>query len=209
MTTTAFGLGPRASRVLDALRHRIVSEDLPEGTKLPSHADLATTYGVAPLTMRQVLARLQDEGLVRREQGRGTFVQRPTLPAVLILEGDEATAQIVAEFVGSEAVRSLTAKSPAEALQALESDRGIALVIADVHVPDADAGREFVRAARRRWVDTPLVAITSMADDLAPLHGTPEWPVLVVSKPFVPHQMRQAITLALGGATRPSQGPAK
>ncbi|HEX5499491.1 MAG TPA: response regulator, partial [Thermomicrobiales bacterium] len=87
------------------------------------------------------------------------------------------------------------------ALATLKSDHGIALVVVDVNTPNAAAGLDFIRAVRRRWVETPLVAITEHADDLAPLHGTPEWPILVVSKPYVPHQMRQAIDMALAAAT--------
>lgn len=193
-----FGLGPRAGRVLDAVRQRILNEDLPEGTKLPSHSELAAEYGVAPLTMRQVLARLEEEGLVQREQGRGTFVRRPELPGVMILqpEADDETTTL-STFVESSPVRPIVVASPDEALETLKADRGIALVVVDVNTPTAEAGLDFIRAVRRRWAETPLVAITERADDLAPLHGTPEWPILVVSKPFVPHQMRQAIDMAL------------
>ncbi len=50
----AFGLGPRASRVYESLRRSITSGELPSGTKLPAHPELAQQYGVAPLTMRMV-----------------------------------------------------------------------------------------------------------------------------------------------------------
>lgn len=195
-----FGLGPRAARVLDAVRQRILNDDLPEGTKLPSHSELAAEYGVAPLTMRQVLARLEEEGLVQREQGRGTFVRRPSLPGVMILESGDDESSALSAFVESSPVRPIVVESPDEALATLKTDHGIALVVVDVNTPNAEAGRDFIRAVRRRWVDTPLVAITERADDLAPLHGTPEWPILVVSKPYVPHQMRQAIGMALAAA---------
>lgn len=199
---TVFGLGPRAGRVLDALRQRILSEDLPEGTKLPSHAELATAYGVAPLTMRQVLARLEQEGLVQREQGRGTFVRRPVLPGILIVEAEPEAAARLADYVSAMAVRPIVASSPAEALEVLSRDRGVAVVVSDVHVPTPAEGLAFIRAVRRRWADLPLVAVTTHAEDLAPLHGTPEWPVLVVSTPFVPHQMRQALDLAMAAGSR-------
>ncbi len=195
-----FGLGPRTARVLDAVRQRILNDDLPEGTKLPSHSELAAEYGVAPLTMRQVLARLEEEGLVQREQGRGTFVRRPELPGVMILEPADDDASPLSAFVESSAVRPIVVASPDEALATLKTDRGIAAVVVDVNTPNAEAGRDFIRTVRRRWVETPLVAITERVDDLAPLHGTPEWPILVVSKPYVPHQMRQALEMALAAA---------
>ena len=77
-----YGLGPRAQRVYDVLRGRITSGELTSGSQLPSYVALAEQFGVAPLTMRQVLARLEEEGLVSREQGRGTYVRTPARPAV-------------------------------------------------------------------------------------------------------------------------------
>jgi diguanylate cyclase (GGDEF)-like protein/PAS domain S-box-containing protein len=76
-----YRLGPRSRRVYEALREDILRARYPPGTKLPSHSDLASHFGVAPLTLRQALAQLEEEGLVSREQGRGTFVraQTPTM----------------------------------------------------------------------------------------------------------------------------------
>lgn len=67
-------LGPRARPVYETLRAHIVRSELAAGTKLPPHTELAAQFGVAPLTMRQVLGHLQQEGLVSCEQGRGTFI---------------------------------------------------------------------------------------------------------------------------------------
>src|SRR3712207_5051991 len=86
----AFGFGPRATRVYESLRQSIAGGELPPGTKLPAHTELAQQYGVAPLTIRTVLGRLEERGLVSREQGRGTFVRARTAAAVVTLAGDEA-----------------------------------------------------------------------------------------------------------------------
>src|ERR671928_106861 len=86
----AFGLGPRATRVYASLRRSIAGGELPPGSKLPAHTALAQQYGVAPLTMRLVLAQLEARGLVSLEQGRGTFVRARTAAAVVLLTGDEA-----------------------------------------------------------------------------------------------------------------------
>src|SRR5918998_11833 len=85
----AFGLGPRASRVYESLRRSIAGGELSPGTKLPAHTELAQQFGVAPLTMRMVLGRLAERGLVSLEQGRGTFVRARTSSAVVLLAGDE------------------------------------------------------------------------------------------------------------------------
>jgi DNA-binding transcriptional regulator YhcF (GntR family) len=196
----AYDLGPRARRIFEALRDRIVGGELPPGTQLPSHTTLATEFGVAPMTVRQVLAQLEREGLVSREQGRGTFVRQPAAPAVLILEDEPHVGQLLADIVRLAGVRPLLTTAPAEATAVLESEPAIALVLSDVRVPDPADGVAFIRAVRRRWPDLPLAAVTAYPDDLADLHGTPECPVLVIAKPFRPAQVREALRFALAGA---------
>lgn len=51
----------------------------PYHDKLPSEADLMAEYDVARDTVRRALARLQAEGLISSERGRGTFVRTPAL----------------------------------------------------------------------------------------------------------------------------------
>jgi len=45
------------------------------GEKLPTEPELAARYAVNRHTIRRAMAELEQEGLVRIEQGRGTFVQ--------------------------------------------------------------------------------------------------------------------------------------
>jgi DNA-binding FadR family transcriptional regulator len=47
------------------------------GTRLPSERQLADELGVTRAEMRKLLARLEDEGRLSREVGRGTFVRSP------------------------------------------------------------------------------------------------------------------------------------
>jgi DNA-binding GntR family transcriptional regulator len=54
---------------------------LEEGHQLPTEAKLATQTGVSLVTVRRALAELAAQGVVRREQGRGTFVSRPRVRA--------------------------------------------------------------------------------------------------------------------------------
>ena len=64
----------KASRVSDAIMRAIESGELREGDRLPSEEELAAQHGVSVGTMQKVLGRLSNEGLIRREHGRGTFV---------------------------------------------------------------------------------------------------------------------------------------
>lgn len=67
-------LGPRATHVYEEIRARVLDGRYAPDTKLPPHDDLSREFGVALLTVRQAIARLQEEGLVTSLQGRGTFV---------------------------------------------------------------------------------------------------------------------------------------
>src|SRR5215208_7401692 len=156
----AFGLGPRANRVYESLRRSIAGGELPPGTKLPAHTELAQQYGVAPLTMRMVLGQLETRGLVSREQGRGTFVRARTAAAVLLLVGNEEVRAKLSQQIADAGYRVLAAGESREALGAIERDRTVALVLADLHTSDGQAGLAVVRAVRRRWPDLALAVIT-------------------------------------------------
>ncbi len=57
-----------------ALRKRIQSHDIDDGKPFPTERDLCEEYGVSRTTVRQAIMALEREGLLKREQGRGTFV---------------------------------------------------------------------------------------------------------------------------------------
>ena len=199
----AFGLGPRATRVYESLRGSIAGGELPPGTKLPAHTELAQQYGVAPLTMRMVLAQLEARGLVSREQGRGTFVRARTSAAVVLLAGDDQLREQLSQQITDAGYRALAVGEPREALGAIERDPTVALVLADLHTPDQEDGLAFVRAVRRRWPDLALGIITRSPEDLAGLHGSREAPVLLLTMPFSAHQVAELLRLALPSPVAP------
>ncbi len=145
-----YDLGPKALWVYTSLRERILGEEFAVGSKLPSHTDLAIEFGVAPLTVRQVLARLSEEGMVSREQGRGTFVRKHTVSAVLIVEDSPEMRMLLATRVERAGYRAIPVTSPADGLAALQANNEIALVFSDVRMPDKETGIKFIRAVRRR-----------------------------------------------------------
>ena len=51
----------------------------PPDAQLPSEDELARRFKVSKITVRQALRDLAAEGFIRREQGRGTFVERRRL----------------------------------------------------------------------------------------------------------------------------------
>ncbi len=69
---------PLYVEVTDLMRQRLVRGNWPPGHKLPTLEDLVEEFGVARVTVRQAMDVLSDEGLIVRQQGRGTFVaERP------------------------------------------------------------------------------------------------------------------------------------
>lgn len=68
---------PLYRQIESQLRSRIESGEFQPGDRLPSVNELRQHFGgVNHLTVRQALKHLVDDGLVRAEQGRGTFVQQ-------------------------------------------------------------------------------------------------------------------------------------
>lgn len=61
-------------QLAEVLEEEIVSGRWQPGTRIPSENELCSHYGLSRTTIRQALARLGQEGLVRRDKGRGTYV---------------------------------------------------------------------------------------------------------------------------------------
>jgi GntR family transcriptional regulator len=101
--------------VAERLRRRMLTDigsgELSPGDKLGSERELAEQYGVSRATLRQVLAALEEAGLVRRAAGRGggTFISHAKVehdltkvvgvPAYLARQGYAAGTRVVATMM--------------------------------------------------------------------------------------------------------------
>jgi len=72
-------------QVKSTLKQRILNDEF-EGGRIPSEADLANELGVSRTTVRDALSRLEQEGVVVRRQGAGTFVNEAGLQIKIRLE---------------------------------------------------------------------------------------------------------------------------
>ncbi|QND53499.1 phosphonate metabolism transcriptional regulator PhnF [Phyllobacterium sp. 628] len=61
-------------QIADQIRSDITVGKMPSGTKLPPEITLAERFSVNRHTIRSAIAALTKEGVLRAEQGRGTFV---------------------------------------------------------------------------------------------------------------------------------------
>jgi GntR family transcriptional regulator len=57
------------------LRERIISGMYSPGATIPTEPQLCEEFGMSRITVRQAVSILENEGMVQRQQGRGTFVR--------------------------------------------------------------------------------------------------------------------------------------
>ncbi len=66
---------PLYRQLADDLRARILAGEFAVSEPMPTEAQLSARYRASRITVRHALALLDQEGLVHREQGRGSFVR--------------------------------------------------------------------------------------------------------------------------------------
>ena len=68
----------RADEIVQRITEAIHLGLLDDGERLPVEVDLAAQFGVAPMTVREALATLREQGLVETRRGRSGGLVRPT-----------------------------------------------------------------------------------------------------------------------------------
>lgn len=69
----------KANAFYENLKSRIAAGLLPPGTKLPSETECMQVYEISRYSVRKVLSKLEEEGLIQKKQGMGCFVFQPDL----------------------------------------------------------------------------------------------------------------------------------
>jgi len=64
----------------ELLRQRIQAGEFQPGDTIPPERELEARYGLSRTTVRQAISELVSEGVLYRQQGRGTFVSRHNIP---------------------------------------------------------------------------------------------------------------------------------
>lgn len=109
-------------QIADDIRRGLAAGTLAPSGRLPPEIDLAQRFGVNRHTVRGAIAALVQEGVLRSEQGRGTFVEErrrfayPIGPRTRFSEGLEGQARELRSRLLGHAVET-TSTSVAEALE--------------------------------------------------------------------------------------------
>lgn len=124
---------PLFAQVESRLREDILSNRLPPGTKLPSEADLETTFGVSRITVRQALAALMADGLIEKLNGKGSFVTQPgDAPRLGPLTGFYAHIRSRGDVASGRTLSVREAPASAAAAEALRLPAGTALTLVTI-----------------------------------------------------------------------------
>jgi GntR family transcriptional regulator len=75
----ANGDSPLYEQLIGIIRQEVIEGKLSPGAPLPSESEFCSRFGISRSTVRQALAALEEEGLVLRRQGKGSFVSRPKI----------------------------------------------------------------------------------------------------------------------------------
>ena len=128
---TLIGQAKLASRVREEVRDRIRDGRFSEGVQLPPEVELALSLGVSRTTVREALLQLEQEGLLIRRHGHGTFVRsaarlrgslNANLSATEVIRGHgmepgTSHAQVEAITADADVADRLRLEAPAEVLR--------------------------------------------------------------------------------------------
>jgi GntR family transcriptional regulator len=137
---------PLYVQVRESLREALERGDFESG-RLPTEAALQERYSVSAITVRRALKDLQDEGLIYRERGRGTFARRRRV----VQELNHISSW-------AEAVEKRGLRHQSEVLAVAFEPAAPALA----ETLEIDPQDTVVRLLRRRFVeDTPVTLMTN------------------------------------------------
>ncbi len=121
---------PKYYQLKELLLEKIVVGEWLPGMMIPSERELSDEYEISRMTARQALSELTSEGLLRREQGRGTFVaERKIRQGLSRLSGFTEDMTDRGLQPGGKVLHLAVESAPASALRPLQLTPGQEIVI--------------------------------------------------------------------------------
>lgn len=122
---------PAYAQMANILRLGISDGTHAPGDRLPSEAALAKAYGVSAMTARQAVSVLEEEGLVRRVQGSGTFIRKVGVVASSF--GLDALASVFADEdnLGVRIINASVKKTPGPEKAVLGLEPGAPVIMVE------------------------------------------------------------------------------
>ncbi|RWJ43144.1 phosphonate metabolism transcriptional regulator PhnF [Mesorhizobium sp.] len=139
-------------QIEEVLADELMAGRYPPGSKLPTEPELMARFSVGRHTLRQTMAGLEAKGLVRIEQGRGTFVhdeivhyrisERTRFSQNLLDQQRDPANRVVStrEILPPDAVRDALKLSAGEMVTQIDVDsfaNDVIIAAADVYFPAA------------------------------------------------------------------------
>ena len=148
-------------------------------------------------TVTLYLPRLVDVPPPSVETLRTAPLRYPAGMTVLVVDDEPLVRTLVDEALREHRIRTLEATDAATALQVLESDTPLDLLIADVGLPGGLSGCQLAALARERRPGLMTLLITGYAEADLPGQPLPVPGVEVLAKPFTLERLMTQIDLLL------------
>ncbi len=146
---------PLYRQLAKLLVSRIQVGDYQTGNRLPSERELSEVHKVSRITARQAIDLLFEDGLIFREQGRGTFVAEPRMRHL----------QGLTSFTEDMQARGFTPHSRVLTQEVLEADEELQSTLR------LSAGKRVLHLVRLRLADDHPIAIQASYISLALCSG--------------------------------------
>jgi two-component system response regulator MprA len=140
--------------------------------------------------------------LVRWDRFADAAPRKPyggTGETLLLVDDEPGVRSLMRRVLRYDGYRVLEARDGVEALERLEVDPSIALVLSDVAMPRLDGLALCARVARRR-PGLPVLLLSGSFPDALPAGGILDLPIDFLAKPFLPTTLRAKVRRLLGVA---------
>ncbi|MGH7531924.1 MAG: response regulator, partial [Gemmatimonadales bacterium] len=131
-------------------------------------------------------------------------LQEPSTPSApptpvarcLVVDDDDLVRHALVRVIEGQGLACVQAGSGVQALDLLERQGEVPILISDIHMPEMD-GLELLRRMRERWPDTAVIMLTAVADVETAVSCMQMGAADYIAKPVIVDEVRTRVTRAL------------